>query len=190
MGLEVVVRRDDWAKIRANLSLAKKSYVAVGWPGESNKSKALHDPISGLSNVQVAAKNEIGSAPGVKPDVPARPMVAETVKRTKEQVKALQKSGLKGIADGTMSAKLALEHIGRFFQGELIESINAPAGGWKAKNSDKTIALKGSDTPLVDGGNLSQSVSWKVRMRSANQKHAWDSATQQRRASQQNNGTP
>lgn len=184
MGVELKVKTDNWAKIRANLSLAKKSYVAVGWPGEANKSQAIHDPLSGMTNVQVAISNEVGSAPGVKPEIPARPMVGETLRRTKNQVRDLQKFGIRGIMDGTTSAKVALERIGRFFQGELVSSINAPAGGWKVKNSDKTIALKGSDTPLVDKGALSQSVSWIVRMRSANSRFAWDVMTQRRRALQ------
>ena len=180
--MEIVVKKDNWAKIRANLSLAKKSYVAVGWPSGKPKTNAMHDPISGATNGEVAIYNEMGTAPGSEHPRPARPMVAESVKRNKAQIKALQVSGMKGITEGTMSCKLALEHIGRFMQGEIIESIRMPAGGWKAENSKRTIAAKGSDTPLVDGGKLSQSVSWDVRMRSANQKHAWDTMTQRRRA--------
>ena len=180
--MEIVVKKDNWAKIRANLSLAKKSYVAVGWPSGKPKTNALHDPISGATNVEVAIYNEMGTAPGADHPRPARPMVAESVKRNKAQIKALQVSGMKGITEGTMSCKLALEHIGRFMQGEIIESIRMPAGGWKAENATRTIAAKKSDTPLVDGGKLSQSVSWDVRMRSTNQKHAWDAMTQRRRA--------
>ena len=182
MGVELVVKQDNWAKIRANLSLAKKSYVAVGWPSEKAKSKAIHDTVSGMTNVQVATANEVGSGPGVKPYIPARPMVAETVKRTTAAVKELQKKALAGISAGEMSAKVALEQIGRYFQGELEISIRMPAGGWKAENTTRTKAQKGSDVPLVNKGKLFGSVSWVVRMRSAHSRHAWDSMTQRRRA--------
>ena len=181
MGVELVAKGDNWAKIRANLSLAKKSYVAVGWPSEKSKSNAVHDPISGMTNVQVAMANEVGSAPGVKPKVPARPMVAETVKRTQAAVKELQKKAMAGISSGELGAKIALEQIGRYFQGELEISIRMPAGGWKAPNATMTEAKKGSDVPLIDGGKLCGSVSWVVRMRSAHTRYAWDAMTQRRR---------
>lgn len=180
--MDIVVKKDNWAKIRANLSLTKKSYVAVGWPSEKAKSKAIHDPISGMTNVQVATANEVGSGPGVKPEIPARPMVAETVKRTRAAVKELQKKALAGISSGELGAKIALEQIGRYFQGELEISIRMPAGGWKAANTTRTKAQKGSDVPLVDSGKLFGSVTWVVRMRSAHPRHAWDAMTQRRRA--------
>lgn len=181
MGVEIVVKKDNWAKIRANLSLSKKSYVAVGWPSENAKSKAAHDPVSGATNAQIATWMEVGSAPGVK-GYPARPMVAETVKRTQAAVKELQKKALAGISSGELSTKIALEQIGRYFQGELEISIRMPAGGWKAENTTRTKAQKGSDVPLVDSGKLFGSVSWVVRMRSAHSRHAGDILTQRRRA--------
>lgn len=164
MSLQVIKKSNAWKAIKESLLAAKKSYVAVGWPGEANKTKAPHD-ISGMSNVQVATVNEIGSAPGVKPVVPARPMVKETMRRIEAPAKKLTAEMLKQVTSGKMSVQVALGRIGRYAQGELIQSIRMPAGGWKAKNAPRTIAAKKSETPLVNTGKLSQSVSYAVRMK-------------------------
>lgn len=170
MGLQVHTVSNAWAKIRQELLEARKSHVAVGWPSESSKTKEAHDDISGMSNVQVATANEVGSAPGVRPVVPARPMVAETMRRIEIPAKQLTAAHLKLVTEGKMSVKVALGRIGRYAQGEVKQSIRAPAGGWKVKNAPMTIALKSkkgkvSDIPLVDSGKLFQSVSYAVRMR-------------------------
>lgn len=165
MGLQVHTVSNAWAKIRQELLEAKKSHVAVGWPSESPKTRESHDAILGMSNVQVATANEVGSAPGVKPKVPARPMVAETMRRIELPAKKLTADLLKMVTENKMTVKVALGRIGRYAQGEVKQSIRMPAGGWKAPNATMTKAKKGSDVPLVDTGNLFKSVSYAVRMR-------------------------
>ena len=165
MGVQLVEKSNAWKGIKATLEKAKKAYVAVGWPGEANQTKAPHDIVSGMSNVQVATVNELGSAPGVRPQVPARPMVKETMRRIEAPAKKLTAEMFKQVTEGRMSVELALGRIGRYAQGELIESIRMPAGDWKASNAPSTIARKKSETPLVNTGKMSQSVSYKVRMK-------------------------
>lgn len=165
MGLQVHTVSNAWAKIRQELLEARKSHVAVGWPSESPKTRESHDSILGMTNVQVATANEVGSAPGVKPKVPARPMVAETMRRIELPAKKLTADLLKMVTEDKMTVKVALGRIGRYAQGEVKQSIRMPAGGWKAPNATMTKAKKGSDIPLVDTGNLFKSVSYAVRMR-------------------------
>lgn len=165
MGLQVHTVSNAWAKIRQELLEAKKSHVAVGWPSESPKTRESHDSILGMTNVQVATANEVGSAPGVKPKVPARPMVAETMRRIELPATKLTADLLKMVTENKMTAKVALGRIGRYAQGEVKQSIRMPAGGWKAPNATMTKAKKGSDVPLVDTGKLFQSVTYAVRMR-------------------------
>ena len=164
MGIQVHTVSNTWDKIRQQLLEARKSYVAVGWPSESSKTKEAHDDVSGMSNVQVAVTNEVGSAPGVHPVVPARPMVAETMRRIEVPAKKLTADLLKMVTENKMTVKVALGRIGRYAQGEVKQSIRMPAGGWKAPNATMTKAKKGSDVPLVDSGKLFQSVSYAVRM--------------------------
>lgn len=165
MGLQVQTISNAWPKLKQELLEARKSHVVVGWPSESTKTKESHDTISGMSNVQVATVNEVGSAPGVKPKVPARPMVKETMLRIEVPAKKLTAEMLKMVTEGKMSVRVALGRIGRYAQGEIKMSIRMPAGGWKAPNATRTKAKKGSETPLVDSGKLFQSVSYAVRMR-------------------------
>lgn len=167
----VMVKKNLWPLILANLSLAKGSSVAVGWPGTATKTKEQHDGLSGLTNVQVAVANEIGSAPGVFPKVPARPMVGETMRRHGPKYRETMIKMFRMIAAGKMSTNIALERLGRGVQGDLKQMIREPASSWKAKNAPMTIALKSkknkvSDIPLVNSGKLFQSVTWLVTMKS------------------------
>ena len=167
----VTVKKNLWPLILANLSLAKGSSVAVGWPGTAAKTKDQHDGLSGLTNVQVAVANEIGSAPGVLPKVPARPMIGETMRRHSPKYRETMAQLFKMIVAGKMPTNMALERLGRGVQGDLKKMIREPASSWKAKNAPMTIALKSkknrvSDIPLVNSGKLSQSVTWLVTMKS------------------------
>jgi hypothetical protein len=187
VGVELVVKKDNWAKIRANLSLAKKSYVAVGWPSGKASTNQSHGT-DGMTNVQVAVANELGSAPGVLPVVSARPMVGTLMRYRATEFKRLQKELLAMISRGEVSTKIALDRIGIYGANELKELIKQPGNvdhehgrkttGWKVKNCDITIALKSrgdviSDIPLIDTGHMLKSVSWKVHMRSGVAMHTW-----------------
>ena len=181
MGMGIVVKKDNWAKIRANLSLAKKSYVAVGWPSGKPGTTKAHDGMSGMSNVEVAVANEYGSAPGVRPVVSARPMVGTLMFTRKAEFKRLQTESLKLITEGKMSTAIALGRIGKYGASELQSLIKEPGTvehkhgekttGWKVKNCDITIARKSrgdkvSDIPLIDTGSMLKAVTWKVTMKS------------------------
>ena len=167
----ITVKKNLWPLILANLSLAKGSSVAVGWPGTATKTKEQHDGLSGLTNGQVAVANEIGSAPGVFPKVPARPMIGETMRRHSPKYRETMAQLFKMIVAGKMPTNMALERLGRGVQGDLKKMIREPASSWKAKNAPMTIALKSkknkvSDIPLVNSGKLFQSVTWLVTMKS------------------------
>lgn len=167
----VMVKKNLWPLILANLSLAKGSSVAVGWPGTAAKTKEQHDGISGLTNVQVAVANEVGSAPGVLPKVPARPAVRETMRRYGPKYRETMAKMFQMIAAGKMSTNIALERLGRGVQGDLKQMIREPASTWKPANAPFTIARKSkknkvSDIPLISSGKLFQSVTRLVTMKS------------------------
>lgn len=167
----VTVKKNLWPLILANLSLAKGSSVAVGWPGTAAKTKEQHDGLSGLTNAQVAVANEVGSAPGVLPKVPARPMIGETMRRHGPKYRETMHKMFQMIAAGKMSTNIALERLGRGVQGDLKKMIREPASTWKPANAPFTIARKSkknkvSDIPLVASGNLFRSVTWLVTMKS------------------------
>lgn len=158
---DVVVKKDLWRKIQANLRLAANSYVAVGFPEDAKAATAPHGD-SGLTVLEVAVKNEMGSAPGIYPKTPARPFMKQTFSKRKREAKDLMASFMKMISEGKMSTKIALGRAGAWGQGEVRKEIGS---GDFAPNSPVTKAIKGSDKPLIDTGLMRKSVTYKVRMR-------------------------
>lgn len=164
MAAGVTVKKNIWPVIQANLRLAQKSYSAVGFPGDSPKSTQAHGD-SGMSNVQVATANEYGSAPGVRPVVPARPFVKETVKRAaKGRVRDVQKELLRLITIGQMNTNVALLRLGKVGADEMQATI-ADSKSWAVPNAEYTKAKKQSSTPLIDTGAMRQAVTYRTRMR-------------------------
>lgn len=164
MAAGVQVKKNLWPVIAANLRLAQKSYAAVGFPGDAPKSSKAHGD-SGMTNLQVAIANEFGSGPGVQPVVPARPFVAETVKRaSKGKVSEVQKELLRLITVGQMATHKGLDRLGKAGADEM-QATMRQSKTWAVKNADYTKAKKGSDTPLIDQGALLGAVSFRTRMR-------------------------
>ncbi len=166
MSAGVVVKKNLWPAIQANLRLAQRSYAAVGFPGDGGKTNSAHGD-SGMTNLQVAVANEFGSAPGVQPVVPARPFVKETVRRggqSRAPLIVLGKELLGMIAFGKMSTKIALDRWGKMGADEMQATITS-SKAWAKPNADFTKAKKRSSTPLIDTGAMRQAVTHKTRMR-------------------------
>jgi len=160
MAAGVTVKSNLWPVILANLSLAKNSYAAVGFPSEKDKP---HPGEMGMTNAKVATANEVGSAPGVKPKVPARPFMKQTMDREGAKFQGVMRDLVKMIYAGRMSTKIALERIGNLGASEVKRSFTVERF---APNTDYTIARKGSSKPLIDTGALRQGVTFVVRMKS------------------------
>jgi len=163
--MAVVTKSNKWAIIKANLSLADKSYAAVGFPGEAPSAKESHGN-TGMNNIQVAIANEFGSAPGVAPRVPARPFLRQTFSSYSGRQDKFQKmlsDALYAIAGGRLSTKIALERIGLLGSSAVKEEITH---GSFVPNAPFTIAKKKSSKPLIDTGAMRQAVTHKVRMKS------------------------
>lgn len=160
----VEVKKNLWPVIRANLRLADKSHVAVGFPGESPKSQKIVAAHNGMTNAQVAIANESGSAPGAKPEVPARPFIGETVRRHRGKMLDQGTELLGMIARGQMSTAIALGRMGKDGADKVQDTI-VQSKAWATPNVPSTKAKKRSSTPLIDTGAMRQAVTYKVRMR-------------------------
>lgn len=157
----LIIQNNRWPMIQAQLRLANKSRAAVGFPGEAPSSRASHG--NGMTNVQVAIANEVGSAPGVRPVVPSRPFVKQSFAgANKEPFVRNMRKLLTMISQGNMSTKIALERVGRMGQSLVQEEIT---NGQFAPNAEFTKRKKGSSKPLIDTGKMRSSVTYKVRMR-------------------------
>lgn len=157
----VVIQNNRWPMIQAQLRLANKSKVAVGFPGDAPSSRASHG--NGMTNAQVAIANEVGTGPGVEPVVPSRPFVKQSFAGAhREPFIRNMRQLLTMITQGNMSTKLALERIGRMGETRVKDEIIT---GNFAPNAEFTKRKKGSDRPLIEHGKMQGAVTYKVRMR-------------------------
>jgi hypothetical protein len=110
----------------------------------------------GLTLVQVAFWNEFGTR-----TIPSRSFIRWTVDKNRKRIRALQRRFGLAIVNG-MPVRRALGLLGEFVQGKIIHRINTirtPA------NAESTQLRKGQgvrrvNNPLVDVGQLKQSIRW------------------------------
>ncbi len=94
---------------------------------------------------------------------PPRPVLEPAIKANKEKI-ALQFSKIiKATADGNADAmERAITSTGITAQNACRSWFKDPRNGWP-RNDPKTVKLKGSDKPLVDSGELRDSIVYVVR---------------------------
>ena len=163
--MSVQKTKNLWPAIRANLRLAAKASVAMGFPGESPKSKKPHpsEDERPMTNVEVALANEFGSAPGVKPAVPARPFVKTAMDRHGAELQKGAADQLAMISRGEQTTHRALSDLGKI-GADKIQATIVDSKSWAVPNAPYTVAKKRSSTPLIDTGAMRQAVTYKVRM--------------------------
>jgi hypothetical protein len=145
-------------------SLEKKYATKVGVLG----SAGMH-PDGKLTMAEIALKNEFGqlSATSGTQKVPARsflrfPIEFKSKAIAKELLKIKDKVE-KRLLDGDF--KYFFTMMGISAEGKIQEAFESRGfGQWKA-NSPYTIKKKGSDSPLIDTGELRKSVSSEVKER-------------------------
>jgi hypothetical protein len=113
-----------------------------------------------FSNVQIATVHEFGLP---ERGIPERSFIRATVDAGAARYRKLLKQLLeklverKGKGEGIPQA---LRLLGEQMRADIIARINA---GIEPPNAPATIAAKGSSTPLIDTGQLKQSISYEVR---------------------------
>lgn len=111
-------------------------------------------PSGDITVAGIGFSHEFGTA-----TIPERSFMRTTIKDKKKNIIALQKKLLKKIGKGEISVVNALGLIGEFTSDEIrkkIVSISSPP------NSPATITKKGSSNPLVDTGQLKNSITYEV----------------------------
>ena len=131
--------------IRQALKLDGKG-VKVG----IRRGKGSHD---GTDMLDIAVYNHFGTA-----TIPARPFVSDCAEKNAGQIKEAQKRLVYRVYQGSLSADGALAQLGAWYvnvqQGHILH------GGW-TPNAPATIKRKGSNKPLVDTGQLVNTVDWE-----------------------------
>lgn len=111
-------------------------------------------PSGDLNVASIGFAHEFGTA-----IIPERSFMRSTTKEKKKEIVKLQGKLLKKVQSGEMSTEKALGLVGAFVAGLMskkIVDIKSPA------NSPTTIVRKGSSNPLVDTGQLKNSITWEV----------------------------
>lgn len=144
-------------KLYKQIDELKKGQVFIGFP----EGEATHTGPNGESAdmALIAAYNEYGTS-----TTPARPFLKQTVDGNRDKIKAMCEQTAKDISDGKPTEQ-CLKQLGAFGVGLVQETI---ANGSFAPNSPQTVKKKGSDKPLIDTGQMRQSVHYVIRKKEGN----------------------
>jgi len=91
--------------------------------------------------------------------LPERSFMRSTIQAKKKEIIALQKKLLKQIVNGKIKMEAGLGLLGEFMSdviSQKIVSITSPP------NTPETIEAKGSSNPLIDTGQLKNSITYEV----------------------------
>lgn len=111
-------------------------------------------PSGDVTVAEIGFIHEFGSG-----NVPERSFMRSTIQTGKKDIIALQKKLLGQIQAGQIDVIKALGLVGEVFSDMIrqkIVSIRTPP------NSPRTIATKGSSNPLIDTGQLKNSITYEV----------------------------
>jgi hypothetical protein len=152
-----------WTKIReAVINMgAASAIVRVGVQGEKGAANHQH---SKLTVAQIADVHEFGRVI-VQPKmrrvivIPERSFLRKTVDIHREAIARREMLALQGVLYKEWPLSKALGLLGAYVVGLCQQRI---ANRIPPKNSDWTIAKKKSNVPLIDTGQLRNSITWKV----------------------------
>ena len=150
MSVKIIDR--GWNRIAQELQRMKGVFVKVGYPQEKPK---VHQGKNKTINIaELAAIHEFGTE-----KIPARPFQAQTFDKNIDRLKAHIEKSQQAIYKGAQTVAKALHLIGNFYKGEMQRTIRE---GDFAPLSQVTIEKKGSSKPLIDTGQLRQSVDYEI----------------------------
>jgi hypothetical protein len=101
--------------------------------------------------------NEFGTSRGI----PARPFMATTADRYRDQTVKVAEAMVGGVIDRKYNVDTALARLGAWYQAKVQQTIR-DAKEWAVPNNPATIKAKGSSSPLIDTGRMVGSVRYEV----------------------------
>ncbi len=153
MASHVTVTDKGYRAMRARMRELKLG-VKVGIYGEE-----ASKPHGKLTNVEVAAVHEFGSGP-----IPERSFVRATVDGNRAEIEQIERRVVYGIIQGKVDAQTGLGILGESVVNMMKARIRAHI---PPPLKPATIKRKGSSTPLIDTGQLINSIAWTTTTRSA-----------------------
>ncbi len=135
-------------RFQQELKKLQKLNVKIGFEG----GKAFEE--DGTDILDIAMWNELGTV-----NSPSRPFMREAVDGNESIINEFLKQQKELFVKG-QSAEVTLHKIGVFMKGLVQDKI--VTGSFTA-NAPSTVEKKGSATPLIDTGNMRQSVNFVVK---------------------------
>ncbi len=153
MAVKVIDR--GWDPLRKGMKAIKDSgnYVKVGVLG-SSKPRVNGDPIDAVS---LAVIHEFGSPAA---GIPERSFIRSSFEIHRGEYFSLMRQTVPNIYAGKATVKKMLEVIGLKAANDIKHGIKQE--GIPPPNATSTVLHKHSDKPLVDTGQLVNSISWSV----------------------------
>jgi hypothetical protein len=157
------------SRIRKEIELLGKGYVLVGWPGDgpthrevthttskSGRTRAKKGAHTSIPVAAIALVHEFGSPAN---NIPERPVMRKTNRAYSRALAFAMARVVRQIYAGKLLPSMALKQLGVFWEGRIKTTFRE---GFFAPLKPATIARKGSSKPLIDSGQLRQSVTSRV----------------------------
>jgi hypothetical protein len=94
-------------------------------------------------------------------EIPPRPFLTGVLNSDFPFVRQIIQRIARGVLNGKIESQQGLQLLGQWGRDRVLAAINM---GRFERNADSTIRAKGSDTPLIDTGQLKSSITYVVEM--------------------------
>lgn len=164
--ITVTVTKDRFNEIFKSLKKLSTKDVLIGVPQEKTGrevAKELGVKKSMVTNAELMFIHTNGSE---LLNIPKRPTIEPTIEQNQEAIaRKIKKIAMDAIDNNNDNSDAELEKIGIW----LVNKVRAKFGSDElAPNSPYTIKQKGSDRPLIDTGQLRNSVTYVIRRDNGN----------------------
>ena len=153
MSIRFSKTKDLWNKVKKELNSLAKKDVLVGIPQDNSTRK---EGFPYITNAELMFIHTNGSPVN---RIPARPTLEPAVEENKDRISSMYKKAFKQVLAGG-SPDDDLNKIGLYTQNKAKKKFGSDE---LAPNTPYTIKQKGSDRPLIDTGQLRNSVTYIIR---------------------------
>ncbi|HEY4723550.1 MAG TPA: hypothetical protein VII92_16975 [Anaerolineae bacterium] len=144
--------KERFARVMRELGTFRGYTIKVGYQDNGETSD------DGTPTVAIAIFNEFGTSDG---KIPPRPFLSSAIDSAHDEIRERFKVELDSILADERSAIQAAKRLG-IFGVQLVKQRIRDSTSWAEPNADTTIDRKGSSKPLVDTGEMLNSVTWIV----------------------------
>ena len=154
-----------WEALKRRLPEIEGAHVKVGLPqGVGQEAKKVRgeegEQVSGVTVAMVGWWNEFGTRKkDGRQHVPERSFIRSTHDEQRPKLKKIIRFLTLQLISGEISIRTGLARLGEFMKAKIqakIVALDSPP------NAPSTVAKKGSDNPLVDIGQMNQSITYEI----------------------------